>query len=472
MLRADRLLGGLTLLFCLLAAYGIFNGQQYRAFQLRTLESLRIEESGRLDSLDGVMRRLEAGDSVQVSPAQDPRSPAVAGRSVATRWLVLQPSPLSALAVGQSDLQPYFVRVATTTRQTAIVNEEIENPVALLVGRLDMAFVVITLFPLFVLALTYNVLSAEREQGTMSLIASQAVSARRIMIAKIAVRALSVITLAVAVSVVGALAGGASLGSADSLARIAWWCAVVLAYGAFWFAAALLVNARGKSSAANAVTLLGVWFIFVIAVPSLVSSGIAAAYPVPPRLSLVTVARQVQDSIAAAMPRRANALADYLANHPEYRGSARADTSNPQVVGIANMNALELRLRPVYDEFDARLHARQDAAELFRFLSPALAAQNALLDAAGTSTRRFRAFETRWASFHDEWRAFFNSRVFSGTTMTRAELSGAPTPSFASESITQLSASILPSVLGVLIPALLLTLLSARAFNTSPVHHS
>ncbi|MBC8088448.1 MAG: hypothetical protein H7Z40_14365, partial [Phycisphaerae bacterium] len=145
-LRADRLLGGLTLLFCLLAAYGIFNGQQYRAFQLRTIESLRTEESGRLDSLDGVMRRLEAGDSIRISPAQDPRSPAVAGRSVATRWLVFEPSPLSALAVGQSDLQPYFVRVATTTRQTAIVNEEIDNPVALLVGRLDMAFVVITLF--------------------------------------------------------------------------------------------------------------------------------------------------------------------------------------------------------------------------------------------------------------------------------------------------------------------------------------
>ena len=48
-------------------------------------------------------------------------------------------------------------------------NGEVESPLNLMVGRFDLTFVVIYLLPLLVLALSFNVLSEEREQGTLAL---------------------------------------------------------------------------------------------------------------------------------------------------------------------------------------------------------------------------------------------------------------------------------------------------------------
>jgi len=467
LLRADRNLWMLALLFCGLAAFAVVNGASWRRVQQQTLATLRSEEAGRLDSLDGVLQRLARGDTTGVTPFNDPRSPAVAGRSVATRWMLLPPLPLGALAVGQSDLHPYFVRVSTADRQTAVVNEEIENPVVLLAGRLDLAFVILVLFPLFILALTYDVLSAERERGTMALIASQPVNAQRVILTKLAVRAGAVVVLALLVSVGAAAATGASLLTAAQGARLAWWCAIVLAYGLFWFVVALAVNARGASSASNAVTLLGVWFALVIVVPSLVSNGIAAAYPVPPRLALVTAMRDVQNDVAASAPRRADALSEFLAEHPRYQGATKADTSDPQVAAIASANLLEARLRPMFTSFDAQLRARQDAAARLRFLSPVLVAHGALLDAAGTSGRRWRQFEDAWIAFHDAWRTFINDKVFAGTTLTRSDLAAAPVPAFNDEPLRSLSSSLALSALALLVPSLLLALWSVRTLRVT-----
>ena len=110
-------------------------------------------------------------------------------RAAATppRW---PPVPLAALAVGQSDLLPYYYDVSIYTNESTFQqNGEVENPLNLMVGRFDLAFVVIYLLPLLVLALSYNVLSEEREQGTLALTLSQPVSARSVVAAKLWFRA-------------------------------------------------------------------------------------------------------------------------------------------------------------------------------------------------------------------------------------------------------------------------------------------
>ena len=77
-----------------------------------------------------------------------------------------------------------------------------------MVGRFDLAFVTVYLLPLLVLALSFNVLSEEREQGTLALTLSQPVSARDVVGAKLAFRALLVVGLAAGVSLLGILATG------------------------------------------------------------------------------------------------------------------------------------------------------------------------------------------------------------------------------------------------------------------------
>src|SRR4030095_593469 len=107
---------------------------------------------------------------------------------------------LSALSVGQSDLYPYYFKVSRQSKQTFVTNDEIENPTNLLAGRFDLSFVIIYLLPLLILALSYNLISAEREQGTLAMMMSQPVALRSFVAGKVGLRGIVVLLLAIGFS--------------------------------------------------------------------------------------------------------------------------------------------------------------------------------------------------------------------------------------------------------------------------------
>jgi len=184
------------------------------------------------------------------------------------RYVSMPPAALGRLAIGQSDLYPYYFKVSTNSNQTFLNNDEVENPVHLLAGRFDLAFVILYLFPLVILAFSYNIVSAEKEAGTLAMTLAQPVTLRKVVLAKVALRATFVIALATILSVAGVVIGGANIFAEGALIRLLFWIGVTTAYGAFWFALAIGINALGRHSATNAMTLAGLWLLFVVIVPS------------------------------------------------------------------------------------------------------------------------------------------------------------------------------------------------------------
>lgn len=85
-------------------------------------------------------------------------------------YVVLPPTGLAALSIGQSDVQLNYLPASMGTTLDMIKNLETENPVNLQTGPFDIAFVVIFLLPIFILAMTYDLLSSEKERGTLAMI--------------------------------------------------------------------------------------------------------------------------------------------------------------------------------------------------------------------------------------------------------------------------------------------------------------
>ena len=132
---------------------------------------------------------------------------------------MLPPGPLAPLAIGQSDLLPYYFKVSTDARENIVAATELENPQRLLVGRFDLAFVLIYLYPLLILGITYNMLSAEKEQGTLALALSQPVSLSTLVTGKVTLRALLLVGIVVVFSAVALAAAGADLAAPGALPR-------------------------------------------------------------------------------------------------------------------------------------------------------------------------------------------------------------------------------------------------------------
>jgi ABC-2 type transport system permease protein len=289
-LRGDATLVLVAVLFGGCLAYGMWNGIRFVAGHAATLDQVVAEETARLDDLRARTAALDAGTE-RVSPFADPRNPDAFARRLGPRYAVLPPTPLAALSIGQSDLLPAYYKVSSEAREVVLAATEIENPHRLLTGPFDLAFVVIYLYPLMILALSYHLLSQEKEQGTLALLLSQPLRLRDVVVGKVCVRALLFVALVAGVAVLGLLVAGTSALRVTTLARFGLWVAVVTAYGGVWFALAVWVASFGRGSSTNAMVLAGLWLVLVILLPALFNLAATTLYPVPSRVEMIQAMR-------------------------------------------------------------------------------------------------------------------------------------------------------------------------------------
>ena len=431
LLAADRVLRIVLPLFVVLFAYALANGMAWVRFQERTVQVVRDGSVERTDALKRELTAIENG-SRPASPFRDPRSANVMGGARGARSVVLEPGPLTALAVGQSDLLPYYYDVSINTNEsTFLQNGEVENPLNLMVGRFDLAFVAVYLLPLLVLALGFNVLSGEREQGTLALTLSQPVSARRIVATKLGFRAMLVMAVAIGVSVIGILLTG-SPGSSEPSGRALLWCAALTVYALFWFSITAWVNSLGRSSAWNATVLVGAWLVLVVVLPAAINIAAGLLHPLPSRVEMITAQREASND---AVSRRSELLARYLEDHPELAGGTVADESNRAALAWAATDAVNRRLEEVSAQHHLRREEQNELVRRYRFLSPALLVQELFIDAAGTGDARFARFQSQVREFAGQWRSFFVPAILAGEKLSADVIPTVPKFQFVDESL-------------------------------------
>lgn len=404
MLRSDATLAILVAVLALAVGYALVNGVRWRAHQRDVLEAALDEEGARYKNAAAAIRT--AREQQKPLPAfSDPGNPDTAGRTTAPRYALLPPATLSELAVGQSDLLSSYYKVTTESPETILGTADTENPTRLLTGRFDLAFVIVYLYPLFIVALGYNLLSLEKEQGTLALVLSQPVTLARLLAAKVGARVVLLVGLVVGLSLAALIVLRVPVRDADTVLRLGLWCAVVLGYGLFWFALSLLVAAAGRSSAMNAMSLAGTWLVLTVLLPGAANLVATTVYPVPSRVEMIQAVREATDDANAE---GAALLGRYYQDHPEFA----AETSDRAVtdfnaVKLAVNDRIEAQVRPVMRTYEVQLERQQRFIDRLRFLAPSVLAQESLNDISGTGAARHRHFVRQVLAFHQQWRDYF-----------------------------------------------------------------
>ena len=445
-LAADLTLWVTAGIFAVITFYGVHNGAAWVKAQRAAIDAALAEESQRLSELEAFV----ASGQEPASAFRDPRSPYSVGGSMGKRYAFLPPKGLAPFSVGQSDLYPSYFQVSTGSKQSFLNSYELENPNNLLAGRFDLAFVVIYLFPLLILALSYNLLSGEREQGTLAMLLSQPLSVRTLALGKILLRALLVLGLGIGLSWAAYLISGSAGASGLSLLL---WTAVVTAYSLFWFGLAVAVNAMGRSSAANAVALAGVWLVLVVIAPAVVNLVVTTRYPVPSRVELV---HEIREATNEAESRAAQILSNYYTDHPDLLPEGEQPNPRDFVTrSYAIREEVERAMAPVLARYDEQLLKQQAQVDRLRYLSPAIVTQEALNDISGTGLGRYRHFLSLVDRYHQEWRDFFVPMVFGKKLLTVADYSRLPSFRFEEESSSKLLTRISSAMAGLTLPMLI-----------------
>jgi ABC-2 type transport system permease protein len=424
---AERATWFVVLLFGGVLIYGLVNGASVGKAardDARALEAETLKWNGQVRD---VLERQ----------AIDPRQ--VAGRPTSA---VLPPAPLPALAVGQSDLLASHEMILLWRLETpADSRSELENPARLLAGRFDLAFVLVWLLPLFLLAAAYDLCAGDRESGTLRMVLAQGVSPWRWIFLRALARGMPVLGLALGVTLLTALETGVSGVGPRALFAVA----VVLAYGMFWLAVAALINGFARSAAAAATAAGAIWVGFVLVVPTLLNVVVESLHPSPSRAELVAESRKA----SADAERRGSELTTSLyRDHPELAPPGMQMDMMSRMLAV--QDEVGRAMAPVQQRFEAAIQSQQRVVDMWRFASPAIAANEALADLAGTGYWRHRAFQEQVAQFKLELHAYYSPMFHRRQPMTKADLAGFPQFSFVEEAPALWKGRVLASLFGIL----------------------
>lgn len=418
--RRNKLLVGGLFFLLLTGAYGLYAGHAFAQAQRAVLRDIDASQAARLQKH---LARFQA-DTLTDAGKRDWRwahDAVVTDREL--QKIVYQPlAPLAGLSIGQRDVYPYYYPAVPWDNAYEGKSTEIRNPDQLLVGNFDLAFVLIFLVPLFLVAYGHNVFSEEQEQHTYALLKVQAGAVRAVVGYKLLFRVGLTLVAVWALSAAGFVLNQVP---GTQFPQLVGWLAVSLLYVAFWGAVVYAVAALARGSAFNALTLLGLWVLLLVLIPSALNYGLSQQQTDPEALQLVTLGRdEAENPWYWRLPRLTR---EFHRVAPRFRAARYAparDTSEFRFVAYVEMQHYE---KNAVGAAQAREQAALYQQTLrFNLLNPAYTALNAYNQLAQTELNHHQEFVRAVLAYQQQRRYFSFDYDLSGQPFGRAELNQFP----------------------------------------------
>ena len=389
---------------------GAQTGASRVALERATLARAAAAEAAAVTAAREAHARYARPTPVTVNYWQDPTHAFGYMTQFLTVHAVKPPTPLAALATGQSDVQPMLLRM-NFGFGTVFDDVEYELGAAakLKLGAFDLAFVLVALVPLCVIALAGGRLSSEHDSGTLRLIAAQPIGPRAVAGAKFGAVAGIAVPVILAETGLALLATGAVTDGPGVAAMLAWLAALLAASILLWVAACALVATLWRGAVASLSILVLAWTLLTVAVPGAASIATDRLVAQPSRIAAIDASRQAQDAFynGGTGPRL---TAEWLARIPG--GAARPDLRDaPEIKRLARDAYYDAELAPHRAAFRSYEAAVAATSRWLALLSPATALDLALQGAAGTDAGRHAAFLASAAEYRRSLRRFFEPRI-------------------------------------------------------------
>ncbi|MEX2600179.1 MAG: DUF3526 domain-containing protein [Balneolaceae bacterium] len=406
--------------FAIIGIYGIWTGVSWSQFQKQAIDTAHEVETKTFLDLRQTAEQQEEGtalDPVDISYAVNPGMIGL----FYSRPAYMPPTLLAATSIGQSDVYPYLFDVTAHRKDAFLHQEEMDNPVNLLLGRFDLAFVIVYLMPLLIIGLTFNVISGERERNTWKLLLSQPFSIYRLLGIKLLLRGLSVMCVIIPLFM-------AVVGMQDAnvpLAMVGIWILSIFTYLFFWLLLSLVVNTyNNSSSSSNALVLVCIWIILVLVIPASIHLVADSLHPVPSRSHLIEETRQIETEVRVDP---AGLLEDWYRENPGKRPEDfDPNRYNFPLFWMAIQREVDRLMEPVVDEYDRALNSQYRFVNAARILSPAVLMQDVLNELAGSGYSRYQHFMAQVENFHHEHINYFAPRTYAHEQLQVSDYSNLP----------------------------------------------
>ncbi|WP_420551389.1 DUF3526 domain-containing protein [Tenacibaculum aiptasiae] len=410
------LLISISLLFAFATYNGTKNVTKRESDIAKMQQDLHKKDSLMLLNLS----KIEKGEKVSLPRWQLPSEPMTIGYRH-PRLAIMKPSSFSFLATGQSDMYTHFKSPKAYGNNFALDYSDMVNPVQLLLGNFDLAFVIIYILPLLIIGFSFNVLSKEKELGTLQLLNAQPISITRWLLQKMAIRYVifTLITLIILITTI-TIFSTSTLNSFSNLIEV---LLMIAGYSLFWFIIAYTVNIKINNSSKNALTLIGIWLLIVLVLPATINQIGNSLFPTPSRLKMINEIRQIKKENEKKQDK---IMSDYLRSHPELAKDTNKDKFGFWHNYFASEKVMEEKTKPLLAKYDSQLQKQQNLVNSFKFFSPAILMQQSLNSIAGTSEKHYNEYKKQVFEFSNEWRNYLVPMLFKEQKFTLKDYENLP----------------------------------------------
>ncbi|QIL42128.1 DUF3526 domain-containing protein [Pedobacter sp. HDW13] len=326
------------------------------------------------------------------------------------------PGTWAAFANGQRDVNPYLISVTMLGLEGQLYDTDLSNPLSLLLGKMDLSFVFIFLFPLVIIAFSYNLLSEQKESGIWPLLNAQIDNTFLIIWRKFLVRLIVIFLLAIVLMLVAAVYLKLPFDATFAVVL-----ALILLYLTFWFAVSFVVISINKSSNFNASVLIAVWVLLCIVVPASLNLLLTKKYPVPEALQNVINQREGyhekwdMDKSVTMIP--------FFKHYPELKKYPFPDAKTFSwywYYGMQQMGddaAVASRLL-----IEKKLASRQYFTEVVALFFPSIQMQLGVNVLAGTDLDSHLDFQQAIRKYHESVRLHFYPAIFTSAELKNTDI--------------------------------------------------
>ncbi len=314
-------------------------------------------------------------------------------------------SPLSGVSIGQADVNPNVKRITIKTFEAQKFDTDLINPMNLQSGNLDLSFVIIYLFPLLVIVLTFNVLSEETETGTWRLVAIQTTSKLKFLMIKLWIRFM--LLLLVLLFLFGLAKFMLSLPVNDTFLLL---LALSILYIIFWFALSFFVITFKRSSGFNALLLLSIWLVLIILLPAGINAYVSAKYPVPEALS-TAIAQRDGYHVKWDTDKRAT-IEKFYEHYPQFVNYGYPTDGFNWLWYYAMQQMGDDDSKKEQDALSEKIQLREQTSKRIASIVPNMHMQLAFNQLAGTSMSQHMEYLEATDAFHEKLRLFFYPKIF------------------------------------------------------------
>jgi len=361
-------------------------------------------------------------------------------------------SPWAKFSIGQRDVNPFTLKVKMLAIEGQLYDSELTNPLTLLVGNLDASFVFIFLFPLLIIAFTYNALSEEQENGIWKIVRTTTKSIGAAITGKLLVRLVIILGTTLLVFAAAVVALGLPVTAPTFQLLI-----VVILYVLFWFMVSMMVIALGKSSAFNATALVCMWIFLAILFPGVANIAVNNSIPVPEAAE--TAIRQREGYHAKWDKPKKPTMEKFYAVYPQYRKYPIPEDRYSPGWYYAMQLSGDLESANSSEKLFNKLMQRQTLSERIAGFNPVIAAQQSLNKIANTDLTGHIRYLQAVKAHHRQIREYFYPFIFEDTQTESIDWAGYPAyqpGGYVNETVRDGEIAILGWAAGLLMVAMLL----------------